>query len=588
MIDRGLVISVPNGGGCSHSQTQPEQIFLIRNNSTLCYFFVQTKKGKHIALKKFSFFPLKINAYDGPGTHYLLLLPERYVYKCSTHQCTVHVLHSINKYTMSLNFSSMDIKSKLVYLDTDSDISLPNVNCMSKTCIFDVRYNAGYQVNMTLISIKFQGPDSEVCKYGGLTAIESLKHEYKQHVPLCTNYSSKTWSQRGFYSVNSSLKVVLYWYQPYSTIDVTFSISGTKCDTVQISPSTYCSECSFNSPCLSYFNRVTQYSNVSLKTNDIDTILYSISDNQCFVLQLIENSTTPKISTSCNMDIAPDIIPEMKSRIHYFITGSMEPFFSQYQMNKTIHTKLRTIARYYSSNQTYDYIAFYGIVDMFCIPFYGPSISYCVKNPSVSASSLETFYAKVTQLYFPMNILAFGSFETPAHVHSLKISVGLFMLANSWVEMKFYRHHIPDNVPKIRYDKFLFLDHYNEVKEISRRREIVMLLTVETEVTDRQWLYELQAKIKLDSSDDIQMRWQSTVTFTKWKKSNYISLPGTILNVQLEEAKKMAGTVLKVAWINDIYKLFFPLLSHKNKKVCQSSVTKASGPIAFDQYIRMD
>ena len=84
------------------------------------------------------------------------------------------------------------------------------------------------------------------------------------------------------------------------------------------------------------------------------------------------------------------------------------------------------------------------------------------------------------------------------------------------------------------------------------------------------------------------MRWQSTVTFTNWKKYNYISLPGTMLKVQLKKAKKMADTVLKVAWINDIYKLYFPLLFHRNKKSCPTVESQFSGPKLWGRYISVD
>ena len=526
VIDRGFFTSVQNDNFID-SQMQPEAIFLFKTNGTLVYFFIKVRKGEHIILKNFLFYAQKINIYDGPGTLCLLLPHTGKVFKCSTHQCTLRVLQLSKNYTMSLNFTSLVIKSKLVYIDTSGDITLPNFNCKSTICVIDIRFNDGYQVNITLASLKFQGPKSGICKYGGLTAVESLKNEYKEHDPLCTNLYIFTLSQRRFYSVNSSLKMVLYWYQPYSTIDVKFSFSSTNCDILHISPTQFCKECDFNTPCASYFNRVTQYSNVSLKTNELDTIVYSTLDDQCFVLQLMENSTSLRYFWYCKIDIVPDFILEDHSKIHFQITGVIQPLFSEKPTNRTIASRGRTIAHYYYfTSGVRDYMALYGMIDRFChIYSFHPKYTKSCVNNSDSSSSLHPFYKARTEVYFMNPIVAFGSFKTPTGTNSLKIAVWLLMLVNSWFEFKFHRYrHTDNNNREIQYHphRFLYPERYLDLNRtsVSGRRETVLLLSVETNGTKRSWMSQIQAKIRLDSSDEIHMRWQSTVTFTNWKKSN--------------------------------------------------------------------
>ena len=89
-------------------------------------------------------------------------------------------------------------------------------------------------MNVTVTEIiAVEGHDLN-CLFSGLVAAEKLKDDYRQTDTVCQNHDGTKDSSRSFYSYNSSLILVLYFYKPYSTINATVNISQTKCQPVQI------------------------------------------------------------------------------------------------------------------------------------------------------------------------------------------------------------------------------------------------------------------------------------------------------------------------------------------------------------------
>ena len=58
------------------------------------------------------------------------------------------------------------------------------------------------------------------CTYFGMVVGERLQNDYRQSRTFCTNQDRTKDPLRSFYSYNSSMLLVLYWYKSYSTINL--------------------------------------------------------------------------------------------------------------------------------------------------------------------------------------------------------------------------------------------------------------------------------------------------------------------------------------------------------------------------------
>ena len=372
-----------------HFGIKVEQILQFKSGTMVLYLWIYVHKDNHVILKHLSPESQKIQVYDGPGTMSNLLSSGRKVYKCSTFQCTVQVSWVFHKSILQLNHSAKELSTYKSFKNTNSYVTLPNSNCSSKVCILIIKFDHGYKVNVTLHKMTFQGLKSEYGKYGGLSFIEVFNKEYSENGVVCKNDFDSN-PKRRFYSAKASLKVVLYWYEPYSSTSVTLTISNTRCDLLQLSTLIHCHECYRIQPlCKRFLNKIARHSSIPLH-NQFRDILYTLPQGKCFVLQIFEKydeySESSRVTHSCFIWISSNLIHEEDSTIHFFITGSIHPYFIQ-PVDETILQKVKMIVYFYNRNRILDYMSLYGSIDLFCYPSHTlPSLLVCDKDTGGSFS----------------------------------------------------------------------------------------------------------------------------------------------------------------------------------------------------------
>ena len=153
------------------------------------------------------------------------------------------------------------------------------------------------------------------CKYGGITTVEYLDNKYKESITICQNHSGQIEKSIIIYSKNTSLVLVLYWYNMYQNITSSFTFSLTRCKTVTIKLCEYNAHCTniLNATrsvedmnvCNSYFSRVKKWSYMNFITGPYlgSVILFTHIDDQCSIVQF--SSRNMMVVASVDVDFSP-------------------------------------------------------------------------------------------------------------------------------------------------------------------------------------------------------------------------------------------------------------------------------------------
>ena len=115
-----------------------------------------------------------------------------------------------------------------------------NLSCEQLTsvfCAFKLYVSKNYFVNITLLSLKYSGPNVGYCKYGGLSIYDNVDNNMKEVLLLCDNISLVTFNTKPKQNIVSStqhLFLIFYAYWPYSEIRPTIIVNPTRCNGVHI------------------------------------------------------------------------------------------------------------------------------------------------------------------------------------------------------------------------------------------------------------------------------------------------------------------------------------------------------------------
>ena len=225
----------------------------------------------------------------------------------------------------------------------------------------------GYHINATVTNLTYDGTPSQTCMYGGLLAVEQFENNYTESSIICKSVSGNT---RSFYSQNSSLIILSYWYSQYSSVNASLRISQTKCKLLQIDHCKFDSLCQSHlnvSKCNMYLNQITHLSNVSFSFKKTmsdrwnDKLIFAMPDGTCFTLQLIRNHTYKSIkiksSQHCSFAFTPDIISRKGREVQFQLMGTLKPYFLS-KSYLALYKNYRTAVLDHKAD-----ITFYGSVD---------------------------------------------------------------------------------------------------------------------------------------------------------------------------------------------------------------------------------
>ena len=300
-------------------KVKPNIIYKVKKYILLSYFLQVKKLGQIFVQTKF--IKHKYMIYDGPGI-LAETLRKQNNNKCSTFQCVVHILIQYNAVKTFLKYYTKPLfitEIKTITPTQTVSMNIPNKTCLDKVCIIYISAKYGYHINATVIKLSTPGFYYPNCMYSGLVKAEQLPHDYKQSETICKNNDKTKHSSRSFYSYNSTLTLILYWYKQYRTINVSLNISQTKCEPVEIDVCMYYKYCRKIGPrfyrykCNPYLKYTTQYTMVKL-LND-KGLRFIHMQNKCIVFILSNNSTD---SCGSRIDFVSSKIQAIRGQLNTF------------------------------------------------------------------------------------------------------------------------------------------------------------------------------------------------------------------------------------------------------------------------------
>ncbi len=420
---------------------------------------------------------------------------------------------------------------------------------------FFLNAQQSFHVNVTVTSMRYIGPESHICRYGGLLAVEIVGTGYVEDNTFCTNAISI--SGKSFYSSSSNLIVIFYWYQSYSEIETTLSLSETQCKPVRINSCTYhslCDQLTNVDGCTAYLNKVTAGSNISLtldrrRWGKWNTVAFSLPDNFCFMLQLIKyerNISVSEVTDVCEINLLPRKIQTFGMQIHYTILGVFSPV--------VLPDHKRTLYEEHPDVNTnwMDEVCFAGVVDSFC--HYQNGTFACQHDKhfrGVNCFVLETSIFEQTSVY------ALITSKTPTFTNIMQLAIAMSPQTKSWIDIILSKEIVSQN-PIDYLSEFITLYQRQEVKKIPDYQAVAFLKVPQSNES-------LSLKVKVGSmflgESEFELVWQKNLTiFSHISVEKYISLAHDITYVQLDTQNEDYNSTLSFLWIIDVCCKQFPVL----------------------------
>ncbi len=279
-------------------------IYDTKNKDKLVSFLVTVKKLHQICLKFEHKSIQSYIVYNGPGI-FSKPLKSQQIQKTSAFQCLIHTstkhvlqmdhrsIHTL-QYISQLSPVSQSVK---IYKNGNILIRIPNKNCFDAVCILNIESQSRNQINATVtkMTTSEKAPNSSVdlpCAFSGLVATEIFPDDSRESATYCKSHDSSSHPSRCFYSHNSSLILLAYWFEPYSVINITLNISESKCKLIQIDSCTYDEKCMSDfksSNCQSYLDYITNFVPINV-SKDGHFIFTHMTDEECVVLVLSSNT----------------------------------------------------------------------------------------------------------------------------------------------------------------------------------------------------------------------------------------------------------------------------------------------------------
>ena len=154
------------------------------------------------------------------------------LYFSSYNNITIIFASSITKKTIE-NYNFYKI-TKNISLNTKDFLCAQKIDIL---CAIKIHVQKKYFVNMTLLSLKYSGPNIGYCKYGGLSIYDNVSNNLTEVLLVCDNMfpaSILSSSKRVVVSSKQSLFLIFYSYWPYSKIELKMTVEPTICKGVHL------------------------------------------------------------------------------------------------------------------------------------------------------------------------------------------------------------------------------------------------------------------------------------------------------------------------------------------------------------------
>lgn len=284
----------------------------IRKTKQLMHCFIEVLKIYQLVIDNFTADCFECSIFNGPGfLSPIINTTHRPVHLSSFCASLLFLMElqdmkarSIATYTTLIQRQT----KRIIKQGTTAVLVWPADYCSHHFCGLVCETKSSTHVNLTVTSLNYKNKEMISCKYGGLQAMENGQDGLKEYPTLCEDHESEIQHNRSFYSVNSSLMSLLYWFSEYNAINATVLLSETKCNAIQICPCTFYFVCGRTHTlrghnCQTYLREITKETNITFRhthqANKLDprfswhsdyVLRYLVPENDCFTLQLVRNT----------------------------------------------------------------------------------------------------------------------------------------------------------------------------------------------------------------------------------------------------------------------------------------------------------
>ena len=456
---------------------------------TVITYRIETERFKSIELDLHLKDRVIYALYIGPG--YLSMRKELHRNErkfINTFQCILQVilpkLCGVGNISSHAIFRTQNLPSKQIYVASNiaTSVKFPYTVCTkAMTCVLDIRNPAGY-INITIMSFMFKGLPHPDCIYGGITWYESLilmSHCYKYSVN-----ESLYIQNRNFFSQNSSILVVVYHYNEYSSLSVNFTLTSSKCKGIKLNI------CATYRTFRDIFGKkFIKMDFVRLYFKDKMKLYLSMERKSCFVLQfyILPYIQYNMFQYNCKVQIFMHREKPKQELWQFEISGYLRAtiekdtpnLFEKFDHNFTVSEK-----QINSRNHSHNHNKKESIFDLFDFLF----------KPDILISA--TYYIK-----------------TPTHFNSIRLFLSVYRWSLSWVNIVVnFTGQVNERmqIATPLANSYLDISH-----KIVKRREPVLVLQLFPNET-------IKAVITATSGRFSYYGWSEELIFTKYETENVV------------------------------------------------------------------
>ena len=178
--------------------------------------------------------------FDGPDFHSAYYTVDtKTTFAASTFQMSILYLNkSDNINILFEKYAVMNMSGCYAVYNISTKIFLNSVDIFGTVfCTLKFIVPKGAFVNITLLSVKYSGPNVGYCKYGGLSLYDYVNNIFKEVFLSCHDRfisPFKSLHTRMIISSTETLFLIFYAYQPYSIIKVSVKVESTICQGVHV------------------------------------------------------------------------------------------------------------------------------------------------------------------------------------------------------------------------------------------------------------------------------------------------------------------------------------------------------------------
>ena len=191
--------------------------------------------------------------YDGPDSRFKILnINEKKYVDVSTFQCFVQFLLSNQSqwYTNQSQWHTINLFyfGKYIVLNDKVTvkwfhmvIQMPFVHCVHNFCLYRLRQRKGFYFNVTVLNVSVNSHETSSCLFQGLVFGDIHSDHFTTIDEICSevNNTSSQPSSLNFYTRGSTLWIVVYWYNGFTSLNATVSVSVSKCQGIYLNLCSY-------------------------------------------------------------------------------------------------------------------------------------------------------------------------------------------------------------------------------------------------------------------------------------------------------------------------------------------------------------